>query len=151
MTKAVHLASDLNGIAMDKILIRDFLSGAIEASKKAYAPYSNFPVGCLIALKNGERFSGANIENASYPVSICAERTALSQIVLRGLHDEIAMVVVVTKAEKPGTPCGMCRQFMSEFLMPDTPIVYGNMKGQYEISSMQQLLPLAFDKSALVK
>lgn len=134
---------------MDENLIKELLKDAHNISSKAYAPYSNFPVGCVVVLNNGEKFFGVNIENASYPVCICAERSAMARVVTEGRHREISVVVVVTAAQNPGSPCGMCRQFLSEFLEPHTPIIFGTQHGDYVKSSMSELLPYAFSKAEL--
>ena len=131
-------------MVLDEAQIKELLSAADEAATFAYAPYSRFPVGAIIMLKDRTRFAGANIENASYPVGICAERAAMARVIMEGRAKEIALVVVTTPTEKPGTPCGMCRQFLSEFLAADTPIIYGNRRGDYEVISMAALLPHAF-------
>lgn len=134
---------------MDKLILDDLLKKAGEISKHAYAPYSKFNVGCAVLLDDGNIVLGVNIENASYPVSICAERTALANIVVRGAQHRIKALAVVTDASPPGTPCGMCRQFLSEFLAKDTPIIVGNHKGETLLRRMDELLPYAFSKDAL--
>jgi len=89
-------------------------------------PYSNFKVGCCVYLKDGRTFIGANVENASYPVSTCAERVAIATAVIAGAkYGDIKAVSVATytPAGNPASPCGMCRQFMREFCEPKMPII----------------------------
>ena len=113
---------------------------AIEARKHAYAPYSGFPVGAAI-LANGRIFAGCNIENASHPVGVCAERVALSAAVTAGCRSIEAVVVA---AIKPVTPCGMCRQALAEF-NPKVPIRM--IGGEAETkATLGQLLPRPFAK-----
>lgn len=89
---------------------------AKEASTKAYAPYSKFFVGCAIVSKNGNVYSGCNVENISFGLTICAERNAVFQAVSKeGPELEISKVVIYTPTSDPITPCGACRQVLSEF------------------------------------
>ncbi len=115
----------------------------------AYAPYSRFKVGCAILLKDGHIVEGVNVENASFPVAICAERVALAQVVTRGLAHLIAAVAVVTASIPPSFPCGMCRQFLQEILAEDTPIIVGGHGGQWLKTNITELLPFSFNKSSL--
>lgn len=135
---------------MDEKIIKSLLDEATKVAHHAYAPYSKFPVGSVILLEDGRRFLGVNIENASYPVTLCAERAAMAPVVTAGLQALIKAVVVVTAFVEIGSPCGICRQFLSEFLTHSTPIICGNSRGDYEISSIAELLPKAFDKSCLM-
>ena len=113
-------------------------AAAGEAGKNAYAPYSGFKVGAAV-LAGGEIFIGCNVENASYPVGICAERAALSAALVAG-HRTVDAVVVV--APKPVTPCGMCRQALAEF-NPDVPILM--LSEQLEAqAALGRLLPDPF-------
>lgn len=84
------------------------------ASRRCYAPYSHFPVGAAVLMGNGEYFTGCNVENASYGLTICAERVAVFQAVAAG-HRDIVAVVLYTPTPTPITPCGACRQVISEF------------------------------------
>lgn len=135
---------------MDEKLFKSLLLKALEVSKRAYAPYSNFSVGCVVLLEDGRIIEGVNIENASYPVALCAERAAIATVVSEGLQHMIQAIAVVTKASPPGSPCGMCRQFLSEFIKPHTPIIFGNGVGEMVISNMAELLPRAFLKDSLI-
>ncbi|MEM5948689.1 cytidine deaminase [Spirochaetia bacterium 38H-sp] len=110
---------------MEKIKL---MEKAKEASKKAYAPYSKINVGCAIETMEGEIILGANIENRSYGLTICAERTAIFNYVL-GKHKGIkALAIYSANVENTLYPCGACRQVMSEFMKKDTPIICYNAK-----------------------
>ena len=112
--------------------------------ERAYAAYSHFKVGAAVLTKDGKVFGGCNIENASYPVGICAERTAISKAVSEGERDIVALAVV---GDTPGpcSPCGMCRQFISEFKIPK--IIMANLKGVRKTVTLEELLPYAFTDS----
>ena len=115
---------------------------AIEASRMAYAPYSNFRVGALLLAKNGQKFTGCNVENAAYPACICAERTALVKAVSEGIQ-EFELIVVATKTG--GSPCGMCRQMLYEFA-PKMRVICVNFDGEVTIdSTLDQLLLHGFN------
>lgn len=123
---------------------------AIEARENSYSPYSKFKVGAALVTKNGQIFMGANIENASYPLCMCAERNALYNAYNHGFKKEdIIAIAVVGATEKPITPCGACRQVMSELLDSKTPIYMANLKGDIQATNMTELLPFAFDDSDL--
>lgn len=134
---------------MNESVIKELLARAASARLRAYAPYSNFFVGCAVLLNDGQIIEGVNIENASYPVAICAERAAMATIISAGLAGQIKALAVITNVTPPGSPCGMCRQFLSEFLDEKTPIFLGNPQGDVVKTTMAELLPLAFTKSAL--
>lgn len=117
-------------------------SAARQAAGHSYAPYSRFPVGAAVLTHEGEIFSGANIENASFGLSICAERVALFQAVAKG-HRKIAAVVVYTPTEKAVLPCGACRQVLAEF-GPDAAVL-GICDGDHRLeTTLKELLPGAF-------
>ena len=92
----------------------DLVALARAAQAQAYAPYSGFRVGCALRTRGGAVFTGANVENASYGLCICAERSALAAMALAG-HRDVAELVVATDVAPPASPCGMCRQTMLEF------------------------------------
>ncbi len=99
---------------LERELAETLLARARAAAERAYAPYSNFPVGAAILTEDGTIFEGANIENASYPVTMCAERTAAGAAVFAGKREFRAVAVSAPRA--PGaTPCGACRQLLNEF------------------------------------
>ena len=114
-----------------------YIGKAIEASRKAYVPYSNFRVGAFLIAKDGQKFTGCNIENAAYPACICAERTALVKAVSEGVKD-FELIVVATKTG--GSPCGLCRQMLYEF-SPNLRVVCVNFEGEITIdASLDELL-----------
>lgn len=124
---------------------------AFVARKNAYAPYSNFKVGACVMTKDGKFFGGANIENASYGLTNCAERSACFAAYSAGYRKEdIEMLAVVTDAEKLTTPCGACRQVLSELLYEDTPIVLSNKK-ETVVTNIKELLPSMFGAEDLNK
>jgi cytidine deaminase len=125
----------------------DLLAAAREAQKKAYAPYSNYRVGAAVRGDNGKIYQGANVENASYGLSICAERNAVSAAVLDGVR-KIVAAAVVTASSPPVAPCGMCRQTLAEFA-DDMPIALSNETGERRDTSLRELLPMAFGRSDL--
>lgn len=113
---------------------------------RAYAPYSHFKVGAAVLTRAGHVYSGCNIENASYPVACCAERTAIFKAVSEGERD-IEALAVVADTDGPCAPCGMCRQAISEFHIPR--ILMGNLKGEVREVTLAELLPFAFSESDL--
>jgi len=122
------------------------IRAAKEARANAYAPYSGFKVGAAVLTKSGRVFSGANVENAAYPVSRCAEQIAVGAMVTAG-EREIAAVVVYTGASPPAAPCGACRQVIAEFAGPETPIICTNDRGEEVRYTLGELLPAAFSLS----
>jgi cytidine deaminase len=124
---------------------------ALEVQARAYCPYSEYPVGAAILGKSGRIYAGCNVENAAYGHSICAERSAIVQMVASGEREPIA-VLVVTGGPKPGTPCGACRQMLAEFAR-DLPIRL-MVNGSPEVTrttSLDELLPDAFRPDSLGK
>lgn len=120
------------------------LAAAELAREHAYAPYSRYFVGAAVIAVSGRMFAGANIENASYGLSICAERTALFAAVSAG-ERQIKALAVVTDAKEPGTPCGACRQVLQEFASsPDMAIVLANTAGWQLELTLAELFPLPF-------
>jgi cytidine deaminase len=118
------------------------LAAAARARTQAYAPYSRYAVGAAVQADNGRVYLGANIENASYGLSLCAERNAVAAAVLDGAR-RIEAVAVVTTSSPPAAPCGMCRQTLAEFAH-DCPVVLGNQSGERVETTLAQLLPRAF-------
>ena len=118
---------------------------AYEARKKAYAPYSNFTVGAAILTESGKIFRGANIENASYGLTICAERVAAVSAVAAG---EKKFKVIAIFADKLTSPCGACRQTLYEFA-PDMKVISCGKDGNAKITTLKKLLPRAFRKDNL--
>lgn len=118
------------------------VSAAISARQNAYAPYSRYAVGAAVLTSGGEIFSGANIENAAYPSSMCAERVAIFKAVSEG-HSAIKAVAVVTR--NAGSPCGGCRQVMREFGGKALVVIIADESGTIvEETSLDTLLPRSF-------
>lgn len=118
---------------------------AKEARKLSYSPYSKFKVGAAILTKDGKVFLGANIENSSYPLCMCAERNALYNTMLNGYtkNDMIAMALCAD-TDEPCSPCGACRQVISELFPSNAPIYMSNLKGDVKETNAIELLPFAF-------
>ncbi len=114
---------------------------AKRARENAYAPYSNFKVGAALLTEDGEIFTGANVENASYGLSICAERVAVFKAVSEGKR-KFKAIAVVADTEKPTPPCGACRQVLAEF--GDIEVIMANLKGDVKVMKLSELLPEAF-------
>ena len=114
---------------------------ARKAAENSYAPYSKFRVGAALAMADGEIITGVNVENRSYGLSNCAERTALYTALTRGLRDVKAVAIAGPDAWEPLPPCGACRQVLSEFCTPDTPVYYDDGKGGFVTSSIGELYP----------
>jgi homotetrameric cytidine deaminase len=123
------------------------LGRAAEAMENAYAPYSNFKVGVALRGAGGGIFTGANVENASYPQGQCAETSAIGALITSG-ETRIAAVAVTAERMDICPPCGGCRQRLSEFGGPETPVYLGRPGGPLETTSLGALLPLAFDLEA---
>lgn len=122
------------------------VAAAIAASRHAYVPYSRFPVGAALLTAEGKTYGGCNVENAAYPSTICAERTALVKAISEGDRDFLAIAVVTRSG---GSPCGSCRQMLYEF-SPDMRVVVATLEGEirYEVA-LQDLLPRGFGPSGL--
>ena len=120
---------------------------AMAAMERAYAPYSGFRVGAAILGSDGSIAEGCNVENASYPAGICAERAAISAAIARGVRD-FSTIVIATEADRPTPPCGMCRQVMMEFA-PQLEVVSVTRGGVDARWTMSDLLPEAFTPTSL--
>ena len=128
---------------MDSRKIQELLRIANEALKNSYAPYSGYRVGAALLTKTGKVYTGANIENASYGLTICAERVALFNAVNEGEREFIAIAIVSDDPSKPPFPCGACRQVLAEF-SPSMEIIV--KKGdEVIIKNLKELLPYSFD------
>ena len=116
----------------------DLFDAATRAMRQAYAPYSKFLVGCAVLTRDGRVIEGVNVENAAYPLGICAERTALSRAVVEGYKPGELQAIAVT-----ASPCGGCRQWLVEFRVPR--VVYRNAAGDVVVRSSEELLPDTFE------
>ncbi len=125
-------------------MTNDLFVAARKAMANSYSPYSNFPVGAAIRTTSGVIHAGCNVENASYPEGWCAETTALAHMVASG-ETEIAEILVLAQKKDRVSPCGGCRQRLSEFAKADTPVHLCDSAGVVETLTMAQLLPAAFD------
>ncbi|MFT3839392.1 MAG: cytidine deaminase [Myxococcaceae bacterium] len=120
---------------------------AEHARTQAYAPYSKFKVGVAVLTQDGDVVEGCNVENASYGLTVCAERNALAAVQVKG-KKPLAIAIRVD-SEKPTPPCGACRQVIAELAAPDTEIRSRTAKGLEERYTLRELLPHLFDKSFL--
>jgi cytidine deaminase len=122
---------------------------AKEGREKAYVPYSKFKVGAALLTTDGKVFKGCNIENSGYSMTNCAERTAMFKAVSEGERD-FAAIAIVADTEGPCSPCGACRQVISEFCAPNMPVYLTNMKGDVQETTVKELLPGAFSPEDLL-
>ena len=135
--------SDLSPQTIDRLV-----EAASEVRDRAHAPYSNFTVGAAIIDGGGRVHVGCNVENASYGLSVCAERHAVAALVSAGAR-KIECLAVVTDTSPPTSPCGACRQVLVEF--GDFPVILSNPAGERIVTSVGDLLPDAFTPESLVK
>ena len=127
----------------------ELVKEAFVAMKHAYAPYSKYPVRACVLCKDGKTFYGANIENASYPAGNCGERSAIFAAYSNGYRkDDIEALAIVSNGKRIGTPCGICRQVLSELLNQDTPIILSNGVETKE-TNIAELLPAQFGSDDL--
>ncbi len=116
------------------------------AQNRAYAPYSRFKVGAAILLKDGTYIHGANIENGSYGLSNCAERSALFSLISQGYDTkDIVSITIIGNTKHPISPCGACRQVMYELLPKEAKVILTNAEGDIKEMSKEELLPYGFD------
>ena len=120
---------------------------ALRAQENAFAPFSNFKVGAALLTADGKVFTGCNVENASYGLTVCAERVALWKAISEG-ERTFARLAVVTEGERPASPCGACRQLLWEFC-GDMEVILANTRGLRESYSLANLFPHPFDRSSL--
>jgi len=124
----------------------ELIRAALAAPSGAYAPYSRFAVGAAVQGAGGRIYSGCNVENASYGLTVCAERVAILKAVSEGEKELVALAVAADTAT-PASPCGACRQVMAEFGIKR--VVMCNTKGELLTVTLDELLPYAFDKADL--
>lgn len=132
---------------MTELEIQKLMDCAIKARENAYSPYSHFAVGAALLCEDGTLFEGCNIENASYGLTNCAERTAIFKAVSEG-HIKFKALAVVADTDGPCAPCGACRQVMAEFKIPL--IIMGNLMGNIKIVTIEELLPFSFSECDVI-
>ena len=123
--------------------IKRLLQKAKQAKENSYAPYSNFKVGAAVIGKNGKIYSGSNVENSSYGLTICAERAAIFKMVNDG-EKEISAILIIGDTEKYLPPCGACRQVISEFSTNKTIVYMCNKHEKFKKMTVEELIPLKF-------
>lgn len=128
---------------MDKKLREELVRQAMAAREYAYVPYSHYRVGAAVVSKDGKIYSGCNIENASYGLTNCAERTALFTAISQG-DKAFSGLAVAVDGKLPASPCGACRQVIREFFADDTEIILLNAEGEGVATTIKELLPGAF-------
>jgi cytidine deaminase len=121
---------------------RELFEAAVKAREHSYSPYSHFAVGAAVRAKDGRIFTGCNIENSSYGLTVCAERNAIFAAVKEGVR-EFTCLCVTADTPQPVSPCGACRQVMAEFRIPEISLT--NLKGDEKKVTLEELLPYAFD------
>lgn len=126
---------------MEKII-----KAARDSREHAYVPYSKFKVGAAVITKKGEIYTGCNVENASYGLCNCAERTAIFKAISEG-ETELVTIAVVADTVKPVAPCGACRQVMAEFGIEK--VIMCNLQGEEYVAALKDLLPYSFEKKHL--
>jgi len=126
--------------------VEHLLALATEARKAAYVPYSHFAVGAALQSEDGTIYTGCNVENASYGLTICAERNAVAHAVAEGAQ---SFDVIAVMTENGVTPCGACRQVLAEFA-PHMTVVVGDVAGNQRVYALSELLPDAFTPKQLV-
>jgi cytidine deaminase len=126
----------------------DLLQIAHKAKKNSYSPYSNFRVGAVLVSENGNLYSGVNVENSSYGLTNCAERTAVFKAITDG-ERKFKTIVLASDAVDFIPPCGACRQVLMEVCGPDLDVVMSNSDNEIQILKLKDLLPLSFNKDYL--
>ena len=125
---------------------KELIAVARKYREFSYSPYSKFKVGAAVLTKKGNGYGGCNIENSSYPVTNCAERTAIFKAVSEG-EKEIEAIALIADTEGPCSPCGACRQVMGEFHI--NKIIMANLKGDVKVVTLDEILPYAFSDKDL--
>lgn len=127
---------------------QEWIDIAVDVLDKAYVPYSHFPVGACLVTKEGKTYQGLNIENASYGLSNCAERTAFFKAVSEG-ERAFSHLVIAGHTPEPISPCGACRQVMAEFCDPEMPVTLVGDNGVVKEMTVEALLPYMFTEKDL--
>ncbi len=120
---------------------KKLLELACAAAERSYSPYSNFRVGAALLCEDGSVVCGSNVENRSYGLAICAERSAIVSAIAQGKTAYRAIAVYCPDASYPVSPCGACRQFISEFVEPDFPVSFAGSEGEAVETTMGELFP----------
>jgi cytidine deaminase len=137
-----------NDPALNDSALLSLYTLARQSARNAYAPYSGFRVGAALRLTTGEIVTGTNVENVSYGLTLCAERSALVQAVSRfGPEIRIEAIAVANLNNAPSPPCGACRQVLAEFALPDAQVIFPGASGEL-VMAFRDLLPLAFEMNA---
>ena len=123
--------------------ITNLIELVVDNSKYAYVPYSHFPVSAILVTKSGELYSGVNIENASFGLTNCAERTAIFKAISEGVRD-FSEIIIYGETEKPISPCGACRQVMAEFFDKDLKVTLVAKDKSTVVMTVGELLPYSF-------
>ena len=127
------------------------IAAARKAAEHSYCPYSHYRVGAALLASDGTVYAGCNVENASYGLTICAERAAMFKAVGEGRREFKALALVAGTQGNAGTPCGACRQVLAEFCSPDMPVVCAALDGTIALhTSVGDLLPHGFSKADFV-
>ena len=135
---------------IDKVDIVRLYEAAVAARKNSYSPYSKFKVGAALLLDDNNIVSGTNVENSSYGLSMCAERNALFTAIGMGYKKEnIKAILVVANTDGPCSPCGACRQVISELMDKDADVILTNRKNDMKLFTVKDLLPFSFSKDDL--
>lgn len=126
----------------------DWVQAAREITKQAYVPYSHFPVGACLVTGENKIYTGVNVENASFGLTNCAERTAIFKAVSEG-ERQFKHLVVAGNTDEPISPCGACRQVMVEFFDPGMPVTLVNKDGELKETTVGELLPYSFTEEQM--
>ena len=126
-----------------QVATTDLIDLAVETSKYAYVPYSHFPIGAVLVAKDSRIFTGVNVENASFGLTNCGERTAIFKAVSEGVQD-FEELIVYGQTEKPVSPCGACRQVMAEFFDKDLKVTLVAKDKSTVVMTVGELLPYSF-------
>lgn len=133
-------------------MYKQLMEKAVEARKMAYAPYSKYMVGACLMAKSGKTYGGCNVENVAYTPTNCAERTAFFKAISEGEREFDAIAIVAGKEgealSKNCTPCGVCRQVMTEFCDSDFKIILGTPE-DFKVYTLDEIIPLSFNKTEL--
>lgn len=152
MVRVLELLLSLAQLAKDtkmsEVAKQEWIDIAVAALEKAYVPYSHFPVGACLVTETEKTYQGVNIENASFGLTNCAERTAFFKAVSEG-EKQFSHLVIAGHTPEPISPCGACRQVMAEFCSPEMPVTLVGDDGVTKTMTVRELLPYAFTEKDL--